>query len=71
MAALGHGPLHVGRSVPMEGEENFDSVFIVHYPSVKYFAELLCSQYFPSIVNNKQLVDIMAVPTVPITEQVL
>ena len=57
MAALRHGPLHVGRSVALEEFARFDRVYIVYYPSARYFADLLASQYFHSIVGSKLLGD--------------
>jgi hypothetical protein len=67
MAALGYGPLHVGRSVALEEFARYDRVFIVYYPSARYFADLLTSQYFPSFIGSKLLQDTLRVPTVPIT----
>lgn len=67
MAALGHGPLHLGRSVTLEGDARFDTVAIVHFPSARYYAELLASRFFQDIIGDKQLADTLVVPTVPIT----
>ena len=67
MAALGYGPLHVGRSVALEEFARYDRVFVVYYPSARYFADLLTSQYFPSFVCSKLLNDTLRVATVPIT----
>jgi hypothetical protein len=69
MAALGYGPLHIGRSVALEEFARYDRVFVVYYPSARYFADLLTSQYFPSFVGGKLLNDTLRVPTVPITER--
>jgi len=71
MAALAHGPLHVGRSVALEEFARFDRVYIVYYPSARYFAELLTSQYFHSIVGIDRLGDMVRVPTAPITQRLL
>lgn len=71
MAALVHGPLHVGRSVALEEFARFDRVYIVYYPSARYFADLLSSQYFHSIVGINKLGDMVRVPTVPITDRLL
>jgi hypothetical protein len=71
MAALGYGPLHVGRSVALEEFARFDRVYIVYYPSARYFAELLTSQYFHSIVGINKLGDMIRLPTVPITDRLL
>lgn len=69
MAAHGYGPLHVGRSVALEGFARYDRVFAVFYPSARYFADLLTSQYFPSFVGSKLLHDTLRIPTVPITDR--
>ncbi len=66
MAALGHGTMHVGRAVTVEGKADFEEVAIVYYPGVKYFSELLKSRFYQGIIGNKQLADTVAVPTVPI-----
>jgi hypothetical protein len=69
MAALGHGPLHVGRLVALENLARFDQVFATHYPSADYFAELLASQFFNNLTSSKQLGDYLAVFTIPITDR--
>jgi hypothetical protein len=66
MARLGHGPMHVGSAVSVEGDASFESVVIVYYPGVSYFAELISSRFFLEIIGDKQLGDTQAVPTVPI-----
>lgn len=71
MAALDHGPLHVGRSVALEGFARFDRVYIVYYPSARYLADLLSSQYFRGIVGINTLGDMIRLPTVPITDRLL
>jgi hypothetical protein len=67
MAAMGHGPLHVGRSVALEEFARFDRVYVMYYPSAHYFADLLSSQYFHDIADNRRLGDAFRVPTIPIT----
>jgi hypothetical protein len=66
MAALAHGPIHVGRAVTLDGAVDFQEVAIVYYPGVEYFAELVGSRFFLGIIGNKQLGDTVSVPTVPI-----
>ena len=69
MAALGHGPRHIGRAVTLEGNARFDRVVIVYYPGVGYFARLIGSHFFQGIIGDKQLGDTQAVPTVPVLSQ--
>jgi hypothetical protein len=70
MAALGHGPLHVGRSVALEKLARFDRVFIVFYPSARYYADMLSSQYYASATGYRHPGDAIRVATVPITAKV-
>ncbi len=69
MAALSHGPVHMGRSVALENLARFDQVFGIHYPSAGYFADLLASQYGKNIIGSTQFSDYLAVFTVPITDR--
>lgn len=69
MAALGHGPLHIGRAVALEGFARFDDLQFVHYPSAGYFADLLSSSFFQSILPHKQVQDTTWIPTIPFTDQ--
>jgi len=69
MAALGHGPLHMGRSVALEDFARFDQVLVIHYPSANYFAELLSSQFFAGVTGKNLLGDSMTVFTIPITDR--
>lgn len=69
MAALAHGPVHIGKAVPLEGEARFEQVAVVYYPGVRYFAELVGSRFFQGIIGDKQLGDTLVVPTVPILSQ--
>jgi len=69
MAALAHGPMHLGRAVAVEGDARFANVAIVYYPGVSYFAELAASRFFQGIIGDKQPGDTMAVPTVPILDR--
>jgi len=66
MAGLSHGPMHMGKAVTVEGDAVFDSVAIVYYPGVSYFAELLRSRFFQGIIGDKQPGDTLSMPTVPI-----
>ena len=67
MAALDHGPLHIGRCVALEEFARFDRVYITFYPSARYLADLLSSQYFLAMTGQSRIADIVRVPTVPIT----
>ena len=69
MAAMAYGPLHVGRCVALEELARFDDVFAVYYPSARYFAQLLGSQYFPVIIGSNTRHDSLRVATVPITSR--
>ncbi len=66
MAEAGNGPMHVGRSVTVEGDATFDNVAIVFYPGVEYLAEMVQSKYFIGIFGGKRLRDSMAALTVPL-----
>ena len=65
-AANGHGPSHIGKSVTLEGDAEFDDVQIVYYPGLDYFISLMRSKFYNGIVGGKQLGDTQAIPTVPI-----
>jgi hypothetical protein len=41
MAALGYGPVHMGRPVALEHFARFDQVFVVQYPSAEYTDRVL------------------------------
>lgn len=69
MAALGHGPVHIGRPVRLENLARFDQVFATHYPSADYLADLLSSQFFNSFTGREQLGDYLSVFTIPITDR--
>jgi len=69
MAAMTYGLLHIGRSVALEEFARFDRVFVMYYPSARYFADLLASQYFQSFTGSLLPGDTLRVPTVPITER--
>lgn len=66
MAEGGHGPMHMGRAVTLEGEATFDRVALVYYPGVDYFAEMARSRFYQGIVGGKQPGDTQASVTVPI-----
>ncbi len=69
MAALAHGPVHIGKAVKLAGDVDFNEVAIVYYPGPEYFADLMQSSFFLGIVGDKQLGDTLVVPTVPILSQ--
>jgi hypothetical protein len=68
MAEVGNGPMHMAAAVPFDGSA-FDSVALVYYPGVDYFADMLGSRFFGGIVGGKQLGDTQAMPTVPLLSQ--
>jgi hypothetical protein len=68
MAEVGNGPMHMATAVPLDGSV-FESVAIVYYPGVDYFADLIGSRFFGDIVGGKQLADTQAMPTVPLLSQ--
>ncbi len=65
-AEVGAGPMHVGESVTLEGEADFDQVIIVYYPGVEFFDEMMTSEFYQSIFPGKQLGDDLSSLTVPI-----
>lgn len=69
MAALAHGPMHLGTAQTLEGEASFEEVVIVYYPGVEYFSRLAGSRFFSGIFGDKQLSDTLVVATVPILSQ--
>ncbi len=68
-AANGHGPSHIGKSVTIEGDAEFDDVNIVYYPGIDYLISLMQSKFYNGIVGGKQLGDTQAIPTVPILDR--
>ena len=68
MAELGYGPIHFGNAEPLSKDHNFDDVVLVYYPGTEYFANLITSTFFHSIIGDKQLGDTQSTLTVPITE---
>jgi len=68
-AANGHGPSHMGKSVTLEGDAEFDDVNIVYYPGIDYLISLMRSKFYNGIVGGKQLGDTQAIPTVPILDR--
>ncbi len=68
-AANGHGPSHMGKSVTLEGDAEFETVGIVYYPGIDYLISLMRSKFYNGIVGGKQLGDTQAIPTVPILDR--
>ncbi len=68
-AANGHGPSHMGKSVTLEGDAEFEDVNIVYYPGIDYLISLMRSKFYNGIVRGKQLGDTQAIPTVPILDR--
>lgn len=69
MAEGGYGPMHMGRAVSVEGEAKFDSVALVYYPGVAYFAEMAQSTFFRGIIGGKRLGDTQVSITVPLLDK--
>ena len=69
MAALRHGPLHIGNARALEQNARFEYVFALHYPSAAYFSALMSSGFYQRVVSYPQHVDTLGVATVPITAQ--
>ena len=68
MAEVGHGPVHVGAAVTLEGDADFDRIVLVYYPGVKYFIDMVQSKFYTGILGDKQLGDNLSTPTVPILQ---
>ena len=68
MAEVGHGPVHVGAAVSLDGDADFDRVVLVYYPGVKYFVDMVQSKFYTGILGQKQLGDNFSTPTVPILQ---
>jgi hypothetical protein len=62
----GHGPMHMGKAVRIEGDAKFDAVALVYYPGIDFMQRMIRSTFFNGIVGGKQLGDTMAIPTVPV-----
>ena len=68
MAELGYGPIHLGDAESLSNDHDFDDVVLVYYPGTGYFADLITSTFFQSIIGDKQLGDNQSTITVPILE---
>ena len=69
MAEGGYGPIHMGRAVRVAGEAEFDNVAIVFYPGVRFFSEMIQSDFFQGIIGDKQLGDTQSTVTVPVLDR--
>ena len=69
MAEGGYGVMHMGRAVQVERDYEFDSVGIVFYPGVDFFADMSRSEFFQGVIGDKQLGDTQATITVPILDR--
>ena len=65
-AEVGAGPMHIGESVTLQGEADYDQVIIVYYPGVEFFGEMMTSEFYQGIFPGKQLGDDLSSLTVPI-----
>jgi hypothetical protein len=70
MAEHGYGPLHHGDAEPLSGDHDFDSVTLVYYPGTLFFADMISSTFFQSILSDKQLGDNQSTVTIPVLELV-
>jgi len=70
MAEGAYGPQHVGRAVRVERDYDFDQIAVVYYPGVRFFGDMILSDYYQEIYSNKQLSDSQAVITAPILDHV-
>ena len=66
LAEMGMGPTHIGKAVTLEGDAAFDTVAIVYYPGVEFFADMVQSEFFTGISSGKQLGDTLSSPSVPL-----
>ncbi len=69
MAEGGYGPIHMGRAVRVAGNAEFDNVAIVFYPGVRFFSEMIQSDFFQGIIGDKQLGDNQSTITVPVLDR--
>ena len=69
MGRGGFGPFHAGVAEAVEGSLDFDSLLIVNYPSLQFFADMIGSDFYQGIYHDKQLADTQATVTFPILEQ--
>ncbi len=65
MAERAHGPVHLGRSVTVEGDAKFSSVAAVYYPGMDHLQQMIGSTFMSRIGEGKQQGDSLAVVTVP------
>ncbi|MEM8768969.1 MAG: hypothetical protein AAGE43_16095, partial [Pseudomonadota bacterium] len=71
MADLRYGLMHIGNTVALEHNHEFDQAMLVYYPGSGYFNDLSGSTFFQGIIGDKQLADTQATITVPITNLLL
>ena len=69
MAEGGYGPIHMGRAVRVVGQAEFETVAVVYYPGVRFFAEMIQSDFFQGIIAGKQLGDNQSTVTVPVLDR--
>lgn len=62
----GHGPMHIGKAVTLEGNAEFDRIALVYYPGIDYMQSLMGSTFFNGIAAGKQPGDTLAAATVPL-----
>ncbi len=63
MARGGFGPLHVAGTEVVAGSHGFDTIVIVYYLNLEFFADMIGSSYYQGIYADKQLGDVQATVT--------
>jgi hypothetical protein len=69
MAEGGHGPMNIGDAVTLERGTDYDTVALVYYPGVDYFADMATSTFYQGIYGQKQVGDTQASITVPVLDR--
>lgn len=69
MAEGHYGPIHRGPAIRVMGEAEFENVVIVYYPGVRFFSEMIQSDFFQGIIGDKQLGDNQSTITVPVLDR--
>ena len=57
------------RAARGQGEAEFENVVLVYYPGVRFFADMVQSEFFQGIVGDKQLGDTQSTITVPVLDR--
>lgn len=65
-AEINTGPIHWGETAIIEGNAQFRTTLLVHYPSKEFFCGLMKSEFMNRVGKGKQLGDSVALMTTPI-----